>query len=320
MTGALFILMCLAVSFTFTGIEAGILSVNRVRLRHHSKHGDRAARSLERMLEHPRRLLLTVLVVTNVANITALVLITDLAVGNCGKIGYVYSLLLALPVWLLGLGLLPKALFRRFPYRALVRLSVLIQAAHLLLAPVFYLVEWLTIPFAGRRLTPGIGMILARDELKFVTGESARLGVIRGLERDIIHSIVDFRNLRGKDVMVNWSDVISAPETSTAQQLVDLARQHDLDRIPITAESGAVVGLVQTLDVLLDYRPRQTAARYLRRIVQALPDDTAHRIVRRLRAARLTLAAICDPDGTPLGIVSTHDLVQRIVEKNPEAA
>ena len=50
---------CLLVSFVFSGIEAGILSVNRVRLKHRLKMGDSAARTLDRLLARRGRILVT---------------------------------------------------------------------------------------------------------------------------------------------------------------------------------------------------------------------------------------------------------------------
>jgi Mg2+/Co2+ transporter CorB len=49
----LLVVLCLLVSFVFSGIEAGILSVNRVRLKHRVKLRDRAALILELLLENP---------------------------------------------------------------------------------------------------------------------------------------------------------------------------------------------------------------------------------------------------------------------------
>lgn len=43
----LIIVCCMAVSFVFSGIEAGIFSVNRVRLAHRAKQRERAALALQ---------------------------------------------------------------------------------------------------------------------------------------------------------------------------------------------------------------------------------------------------------------------------------
>ena len=70
------IVLCGVISFTFSGIEAGLLSVNRVRLKHRLKHRDGAAITLNLLLHHPERLLVTVLLVTNLMNIFAATLAT----------------------------------------------------------------------------------------------------------------------------------------------------------------------------------------------------------------------------------------------------
>ena len=81
------LLACLGVSFIFSGVEAGILSINRVRLRHRAKLGEEAALVLSRLLEAPERMLITVLVVTNLMQILALGIGVQCAtrwLGNAG--------------------------------------------------------------------------------------------------------------------------------------------------------------------------------------------------------------------------------------------
>src|SRR4029453_17271903 len=87
------------VSFIFSGIEAGILSVNRVRLKHRVRQRDRAAMKLERLLADPERVLVTVLVVTNLANIFAVTLSTRELVMLYGHSGYLISLAAFIPIY-----------------------------------------------------------------------------------------------------------------------------------------------------------------------------------------------------------------------------
>ena len=64
------LLACWSISFLFAGIEAGLLALNPVRLRHRAKSSDRAAQRLQTMLQNPERLLITVLLATNAADIS----------------------------------------------------------------------------------------------------------------------------------------------------------------------------------------------------------------------------------------------------------
>src|SRR5438105_14346453 len=118
----LLVVLCWIISFLFAGIEAGLLALDPVRLRHRAKGGDRGAHRLQRVLVNPERLLITVLLATNAADIIALIILTRELVLALGQIGYPVAILIALLVYLLLLGVLPKSLFRRFPLRAVVRL------------------------------------------------------------------------------------------------------------------------------------------------------------------------------------------------------
>src|SRR5436305_12107895 len=119
--------LCWVISLLFCGIEAGLLALNPVRLRHRAKSGDGGAQRLQKMLKQPERLLITVLLVTNAADIIALIILTRELVIRWSWIGYAIAVAIALPVYLFLLGVLPKSLFRRFPLRAVVRLSGLLE-------------------------------------------------------------------------------------------------------------------------------------------------------------------------------------------------
>ena len=125
-----------AVSFLFAGIEAGLLSVDPVRLRHHVKRRTPGAARLDRLLKHPERLLVTVLLVTNMANILGLLLADEIACRIVWLRAVFLSLVpLALPIYLFVLGVLPKSLFRRFPFRALAALGGVLEGASIVLWP-----------------------------------------------------------------------------------------------------------------------------------------------------------------------------------------
>src|SRR4029450_370588 len=129
------IFCCWIVSFFFNGIESGLLSIDPVRLRQNVKRRVSAAMRLNRLLKRPERLLVTVLLVTNAADIIGLLLLTRQLVRAFGNVGFLLALIAALPVYLFVLGGLPKSLFGRCPFRALARLAGVLELVSLLLQP-----------------------------------------------------------------------------------------------------------------------------------------------------------------------------------------
>src|ERR1700716_2064729 len=98
------IVACWAISFLFNGIEAGLTSIDPVRLRHHVKLNRPEAVRLDRLLKTPERLLVTVFLVTNLAVIFALLLMTQFLVSRFAATGFFLTILIALPVYLFVLG------------------------------------------------------------------------------------------------------------------------------------------------------------------------------------------------------------------------
>ena len=304
---------CLLVAFMFSGIEAGLLSMNRVRLKHRLKHRDRAAIVLNRLIEQPERLLVTVLVVTNLTNIFAMTLATQELVARLGTPGYLVAFGIFLPVYLFAVELLPKSLFRRFPYRAVAALCGPLRLADSLLTPLHFVGSRLSQAFFGGRGSGRQKIFVAREDFKYLTIESEKQGTLGKDERQMIHNVVDFRAVKATDVMIPLANVQTIPAQAPTEELIQRTRQSNIDRWPVVRESGEVVGLVNALDVAMDAKCRPTVEEYQRRIVKVNANEPAHSILRKMRAARVRMAVVLDPQGQQLGIVTWEDLIRRLV-------
>ncbi len=305
--------LCLLVSFVFSGIEAGILSVNRVRLKHRLKLRDRAAFRLNRLLAQPERLLVTVLVVTNLMNIFAITLITQEFVAGLGVWGYPAALAAFAPVYFFGLELLPKSLFRRFPYRALAALSGPLRVADLLLSPMHAAGAAVSQGLFKKRPAPERKLFVGREDFKYLTIESERTGALGKDERQMIHNVVDFRGVKVKDVMTPLAEVRTIRAQADVAELLMASGETGFERWPVVTDTGEMTGLVQVFDVALDGRTRGPLEAYQRRIVKVAENEPAYSVLRKLRAARITLAVVSDADGKQVGIVAWEDLIRRLV-------
>ena len=307
------ILLLWTVSFFFAGIEAGLLSVDPVRLRHQVKQGRPAALRLDRLTKQPERLLVTVLLVTNFANIVSLLLLTKVLVARFGTLGFLLALLIALPIYLFVLSVLPKSLFRRFPFRALARLGGVLESASILLWPVLEIGERIRNLLLPKRAEAG-RIFIAREELKQIAVQSEREGSLTSTERAMIHNVVDFRNVRAADVMVPLDKAVTVAPDSSIEDALRLSAYRGVDRLPVISAEGEPIGLVNTLEILLDETRRESLSRYLRRIVVARDAEPAYRIIQRLRAARLGLAAVIDAQRKLIGIVTAEDAIRRLMQ------
>ena len=307
------IFCCWIISFFFNGIESGLLSIDPVRFRQNLKRGVPAARRLDRLLKHPERLLATVLLFTNAADIFGLLLLTRQLVRSYGHAGYLFALAIALPVYLFLLSVLPKSLFRRFPFRALARLAGVLEFASTLFSPLLELGARLGKLVLPARAAKHARLFAAREELKQIATESEREGALTATERAMIHSVVDFRGVKVRDVMLPSTKVVALQPGASTQEAVELSTAAGLDRLPVVPSGGQPTGLINILDILLDQDGNKPLGDYARRIVTTTEDEPAYRIVQQLRAARLGLAAVVDQKKNLCGIVTLEDLIRRLV-------
>jgi putative hemolysin len=310
---------CWIVSFFFNGIESGLLSIDPVRLRQNVKRRVPAALRLNQLLKHPERLLVTVLLITNGADILGLLLLTRQLVRAFGYAGFFYAILIALPVYLFLLGVLPKSLFRRFPFRALAKLAGVLELVTLLLWPVLELGAQLGRLLLPRRAEKG-RLFAAREELKQITAQSEREGSLTATERVMIHNVVDFRGVKVREVMVPLPKVVAIRPNNSIKEAIELSASSGVDRLPVITAEGEPSGLINILDVLLEENGAKPVSHYMRRVVMANENEPAYRIVQRLRAARLGLAAVLDRERKLRGIVTIEDLIRRLVSSTEARA
>ena len=316
MISALIIFCCWIVSFLFNGIESGLLSIDPVRLRQNVKRRVPAAVRLNRLLKHPERLLVTVLLFTNAADILGLFLMTRELVRSWGFAGYFISLAIALPVYLFLLSVLPKSLFRRFPFRALAQLAGVLELASLLFSPLLELGARLGKLFLPGRAARRARLFAGREDLKQITTQSEVEGSLTATERAMIHNVVDFRTVKVRDVMLPSPKVVALPPSASTREAVELGASSGLDRLPVITPGGQPDGLVNVLDILLDQNGSKPLHNYVRRIVTTTEDESAYRVVQQLRAARLGLAAVLDRKKSFCGIVTIEDLIRRLVSSS----
>ncbi len=309
----LVICACLLISFTFSGIEAGVLSVNRVRLRHYALRGEEAALQLDALLTRIERLMITVILVTNAANVIAVALIYAEFLRWFGGWGAILSVAVLLPIFVLLLEFLPKVIFRRFPYRTLVVYARILTVTHLVLGPIVSAGAWVLRPAFVANREPRRRGIVGIEDLKRVIADSAERGQMTAQERAFITNVIEFREAKVRDVMLRMEQTTSLDSRTEINDVVELARETGADRFPIVDDAGVVSGVVNIFDLLRDDVRSGRARSYSRRPVVLAADQSALEALRLLRAARQQLGIVTGKDGRPTGTATTEALVRRLL-------
>jgi CBS domain containing-hemolysin-like protein len=163
-------------------------------------------------------------------------------------------------------------------------------------------------------------LFAGREEFKQIAVQSEREGALTATERAMIHNIFDFRAVNSRDVMIPATKVVAVRPDTSVDDAVKLGVSSGIDRLPVLTPDGQPIGLVDVFDVLVGRNGQQSLSQFARRIVVVDENESAYRIVQRLRAARLGLAAVLDSDKKLRGVILIEDLIRRLISSTEARA
>ncbi|MCB1231442.1 MAG: DUF21 domain-containing protein [Verrucomicrobiae bacterium] len=307
------IVASLLLSFLLSGLESAILSHSPARLRHLAKEGKSQAKWLDQMMREKDQLLASILLMNASVNLLAFALITAEIVSWLGNWGYLVAFVVSLPVYVIWVELLPKAIFKRAPIRLMSFFALVLLILHYAVRPVILLLalpgRWL-----GRRLSgpdqtvPGS----TRVEFRALTEILERRGTLSPRETRMIQGVLDFRQVHVSDVMLPLSKVTAVPQEMPIATVVSLGRQTGFDQFPVMAPNGDLVGLIDVVELLREGSTGGTVQQFRHKLVRSDPAEHAISVIRRLRRAGHQISAVYNDKGRPIGIVSVEDMVGRM--------
>jgi CBS domain containing-hemolysin-like protein len=310
---------CSILSFLFSGMEAGVFALSRLRIRQQMRAGKRQARVLHGFLENTENFLWTIFVGNTLVNFVAVSLVVFTLLQSLG-LAQRPALLLLVLVGLVFLfyafcDLLPKMLFRLYPNRLCLALAIPFRFIHSALAPLVSLMAWISkglLRWSGGRTFTG-NLFGSREELRQAIHES---GVaLTSEERAMINRVLDLQNLIVGEIALPMSKVLTATAQMSASDLLELYRQHRFSRVPVWRGSGQIrriVGIVnlQALLYAPELPPNKTAGDFLK---PALYLNEAVRLEDALQLMQRSghrLAIVLGPDGSEAGIISLQDILK----------
>ena len=305
----LLVLVCLLTSFVLGGCEAALLAVSRVRVRHAAAEGDRRAVALLPMLHERDAMLGAVTVANHVTSLTAFLVLAWKLVAWQGPAGYAVAFLLGLPVFLIGLEIVPKKLFRRYPFRMLKRSLWLLRLVALV-APVFGGL------FLRRQAQSG-GEVpedsAARDDLKALCGVLCQNNQISASAAAMIRRVLDYRRLRVSELMVPLRQSMALAQDMPVRVAVELARNQQVESVPVLGEGGHFVGVFEPALCGPRVPGDRMVRQYMRPLEQIREEEPALRALQRLRKRGRTVALVLREDGTPAGVLTEQALLQPLL-------
>lgn len=264
-------------------------------------------------LNHPRRLLSTLLFGSTLINVATSAVAT-LFFSNLLSEHNLFSAIVADSVAVVIFGeIIPKTIAVTYATPVALRTIGLLHVFAKILRPVVSVFD----AVAGRCLlwlrVPEISVgALSQSELEVLFDEAGRTRTISHHERRIARNILRFSETKAKVVMTPRARVAMAKLDVSREDLEELMVKARHSRVPLYEDNeDNIVGFIRTKEFFLN--PNQEVSRLLRPVCFFPESARINSVFSHMQKYQRNMAVIVDDDGKTSGIVTIEDLLEEIV-------
>ncbi|MBQ4861777.1 DUF21 domain-containing protein [Pseudoalteromonas sp. MMG013] len=320
-TSTLFIILGLLILISgyFSSSETGIMSINRIRLRHLEKQNHKAAKRVSKLLRRPDRLIGLILIGNNLVNIAAAQVATIIGIRLYGDMGIAIATFVLTLVVLIFAEVTPKTLAALYPEKVAFPSSIILKGLLKVLFPFVIAVNWIT---NGMLRIFGISNqqieahSLSKEELKTVVNESSAL--LPSNHQNMLTSILDLEQVTVEDIMIprneinaidindDWKDI--SKQLTNAQHTRVLLYRDQIDD---------AVGFIHSRDALRLLTKEQFDKPSLLRAVREIyyiPENTSlNTQLLKFQQSKERIGLVVDEYGDIQGLVTLEDILEEVV-------
>jgi len=156
-------------------------------------------------------------------------------------------------------------------------------------------------------------LLVSERSIKDLATLGEKEGVIKKIERDIIHKVFKFGDVKIRDVMVPMSDVFALDRDYTIEQACEIVSKRGFTRIPVVGSDGKATGILYTKDLIGKSKRDEKISALLRKPFIANAKSDVTDVFERMKKKRVHIAVIEDDEGAHIGIATLEDMIEELV-------
>jgi len=311
------LLILLLLSAFFSSAETAMTTVNKIYIMSLVNEGNKRAKTLQKIIDNPGKLLSTILIGNNIVNLSASSLATSWTTRVLGNafVGIATGILTLL-VLLFG-EITPKTMATLYAERLSMAYAPVIYFLMKVLTPVIFIVNRLSngILYILRIDPKGKQSTMTEQELRTIVDVSHEDGVIESEEKKMIYNVFDFGDSRAKDVMVPRIDMSFIDVNATYEELMESFKEDGYTRYPVYEDStDNIIGTINMKDLLLwDPKEHFSIRNILRKPYFTYEHKSTAALLMEMKQYSVNFVIVLDEYGATAGMITMEDLLEEIV-------
>lgn len=309
----------------FSGSEVALFSLNRRKLKSNLKGNSVTGRYLQLLLEHPRRLLVTILIGNTVVNVAASILGVTLALEAAELYDWPRDIVLTIQIILITVfiiifgELIPKVWANKNPLRVARLVSLPLYWINILLYPVAETLTEIIKSGVSRMSFDKSKSAISPEELTELADLSHERGAIIEEEHGLISSIVSFRTVAVHEVMTPRVDMIALSSDTGFDELLQTISQTGHSRLPLYRNGlDDIIGIVYAKDLLPyiqnpDLRRQFSPEKIARKALFIPRTKLVSTLMQELQEKKMHISIVVDEYGGTAGLITLEDMIEEII-------
>ncbi len=320
----IFFSLCLSAFFSLT--ETTLTSISHLKAKHILESEGPKAQILNLWLNTPHRLLASLLIGNNLANIFASVFADEIIRKHFGNSSIFFITGIMTILIVLFAEIIPKSFAKTYAFHIVIPVLKVYQIFYLFLKPFSIFMTHLSnlIQRVFVKDIKGSTPQITEDELEFLIHAGEREGVLAEQKHEMLSGIFELGDTVVREIMVPRIDLTAVSNTKTIIDVVDKFRETGLSRIPIFEDKiDNIVGTIHVKDALFYLKKHhndhnlsvdQATVMQIKREVMFVPETKpVDLLFQEMRKQKQQMAVVLDEYGGTSGIVTMEDIFEEIV-------
>lgn len=310
--------LLLAFSAFFSAAETALMSLSKIRTRNMMEEGVKGAVLINKLVQHPAKLLGTVLLGNNAVNIAASALATSLAIEYFRDSGIAIATAVMTIIVLIFCEITPKSLAAQNSEKVALKVIKLLSFIVTILNPVVVVFTYLTnglVKLMGGNIQKKHPFI-TEEELRTIVNVSQEEGVLEVEEREMIHNVFEFGDLQVKDVMVQRTETVAIDVDYSYEQVINIIKSEQFSRYPVYRDKiDDIIGILNVKDIAFNDEAKENfrLENFIREPYYTFEFKKITEVFKDMKKKRVHISIVLDEYGGTAGIVTIEDLIEEIV-------
>jgi hypothetical protein len=316
----LLVLILLVLAGFFSAAEIGMMSINRYRLRHLVKAGNHRAQLVQNQLNHPEKLLSSVLIGNTLANILASMAMTFVGQSLYQETGVAIAEFLLTIVLLVFAEMTPKTWAALHPEKVSFAVVNFLRVMQWFFGPLSYITTFMAhrvLAFLGVSSEQTVRDKLSYDELRAVVNEADTM-LLSKEHQSMLIRLLDLERAQAEDVMIPKNEIVGIDITEPWVDIVDQLMTIVHTRIPLYRHHiDDLIGVIHVRDIAQLSLNNELKLEQLLALAEKpifIPAGTPLNVqILQFRAKKSRSGFVVNEYGDLLGLVTLEDILEEVV-------